>query len=252
MEDVAACRCGQAGAGPRYAGAGTCRDERHDVDFSQWANLAKRFAPVPPPCGCVQSRSVRSRMCRIAATTVADCGLYTAPLMPFGARLRHGLAIGVAVLALTRHGARAGRRRRPVFRPVRLGGGAGDAHADAARSGVGHGGAPAADCGARGVDRAGPGGDADRPCCSWYTGFDDGHRRRGGALLLGALALRSARGSVTRDRRATAGPEGTEEAGASLAGATEARHVVLVSGERRRGNDLRAGRAAQASASKVR
>jgi LPXTG-motif cell wall-anchored protein len=40
-------------------------------------------------------------MCRIAATTVADGGLYTGPLMPFGARLRHGLAVAAAVLAMT-------------------------------------------------------------------------------------------------------------------------------------------------------
>jgi hypothetical protein len=40
-------------------------------------------------------------MCRIAGTTVADCGLYTGPLMPFGARLRHGLAVGAAVLVMT-------------------------------------------------------------------------------------------------------------------------------------------------------
>jgi hypothetical protein len=40
-------------------------------------------------------------MCRIAATTVADSGLYTGPLMPFGARLRHGLAVTAAVLFMT-------------------------------------------------------------------------------------------------------------------------------------------------------
>jgi hypothetical protein len=40
-------------------------------------------------------------MCRIAGTTVADSGLYTGPLMPFGARLRHGLAVGAAVLVIT-------------------------------------------------------------------------------------------------------------------------------------------------------
>ena len=67
---------------------------------SQWATWPNRFAPVPPPCGCVQSRSVRSRMCRIAATTVADAAVYTGPLMPLGPRLRHALAAAAAALAL--------------------------------------------------------------------------------------------------------------------------------------------------------
>jgi LPXTG-motif cell wall-anchored protein len=40
-------------------------------------------------------------MCGIAGTTVADSGLYTGPLMPLGARLRHGLAVGAAVLVIT-------------------------------------------------------------------------------------------------------------------------------------------------------
>src|SRR3954454_10049770 len=62
---------------------------------SQQATCPKRFAPVPPPCGCVQSRSVSSRMCAIGRLTVSD-GLYTGPPM----RIRHALALGAAALAL--------------------------------------------------------------------------------------------------------------------------------------------------------
>src|SRR3954469_13717323 len=63
---------------------------------SQQATCPKRFAPVPPPCGCVQSRSVSSRMCAIGRLTVSD-GLYTGPPM----RIRHALALGATALALT-------------------------------------------------------------------------------------------------------------------------------------------------------
>jgi hypothetical protein len=39
-------------------------------------------------------------MCRIAARTVAERAVYTAGLMPLGPRLRRGLAVGAAALAL--------------------------------------------------------------------------------------------------------------------------------------------------------
>src|SRR3954452_1553257 len=63
---------------------------------SQQATCPKRFAPVPPPCGCVQSRSVSSRMCAIGRLTVSD-GLYTGPPM----RIRHALALGATALAFS-------------------------------------------------------------------------------------------------------------------------------------------------------
>src|SRR4051794_32706244 len=69
---------------------------------SQYATCPKRFAPVPPPCGCVQSRSVSTRMWAIARMTVADRSegagprVYTGPPMSF----RHAFATAAAVIAL--------------------------------------------------------------------------------------------------------------------------------------------------------